>query len=336
MEEADSELKSNLTNDQELENDCKKSNGKITEEVNFADNEKKRKKLFEDDKMGEAAKRFQCSEDSDNNGEGDKKKMKKKEKREKVDGEWVQKIITDGKEAGVESEHSDAKIMEKGGIMKKEKRNHRKKSRSQMQETVVEKLGTESSRIEGNNFLENDGNVQTTGDETSNSNIEVVYVEYSNKRKKRAKSKKHVNVGDCNEDEKEIAKSDKGKSKNPKKWDCNEDEKEIAKSDKGKVFPPCDAPKDAEKGLVQGKRFSEEEDKLVKEAVLTYIEEHRLGDEGIDKVLNCRSNSPKSKIVGRILGQPYPGGLPRAYIIELIFYLNEARNVIGPLKSMKK
>ncbi|CAL8999594.1 unnamed protein product [Prunus brigantina] len=409
MEEADSELKSNLTNDQEPEDDCEKSNGKITEEVNFADNGKKRKKFFEDDKMGEAAKRFQCSEDSDvgNNGAGDKKKMKKKEKREKVDGEWVQKIITDGKEAGVESEHSDGKIMEKGGIMKKEKRNHRKKSGSQMRETVVEKLGTESSRIEGNNFLENDGYIQTTGDETSNGNIEVVYVEDSNKRKKRAKSKKHVNAGDCNEDEKEIAKSDKGSLKPPKNvrapnlsenstprkpskrvsfsddvqvvyvedsnkrkkrakskkhvnvGDCNEDEKEIAKSDKGslkaqknvrasnlsekstprkpskrvsfsddvQVFPQYDAPKDAEKGLVQGKRFSEEEDKLVKEAVLTYIEEHRLGDEGIDKVLNCRSN-PQVKNCWKDIGAALPWRPSKSiyYRAHILFERGKERN----------
>ncbi|ONI00839.1 hypothetical protein PRUPE_6G106700 [Prunus persica] len=344
---------------------------------------KRREKFFEDDKMGEAAKRFQCSEDSDvdNNGEGDKKKMKKKEKREKVDGEWVQKIITDGKEAGVESEHSDGKIMEKGGFMKKEKRNHRKKSGSQMRETVVEKLGTESSRIEGNNFLENDGNVQTTGDETSNSNIEVVYVEDSNKRKKRATSKKHVNVGDCNEDEKEINKSDKGSLKTPKNirapdlsenstprkpskrvsfsddvqvvyvedsnkrkkrakskkhvnvGDCNEDKKEIAKSDEGSlkaqknVFPQCDAPKDAENGLVQGKRFSEEEDKLVKEAVLTYIEEHRLGDEGIDKVLNCRSN-PQVKNCWKDIGAALPWRPSKSiyYRAHILFEQGKERN----------
>ncbi|KAI5322375.1 hypothetical protein L3X38_031447 [Prunus dulcis] len=340
MEEADSELKSNLANDQEPEDDCEKSNGKITEEVNFADNEKKRKKFFEDDKMGEAAKRFQCSEDSDvdNNGEGDKKKMKKKEKREKVDGEWVQKIIIDGKEAGVESEHSDGKIMEKGGIMKKEKRNHRKKSGSQMRETVVEKLGTESSRIEGNNFLENDGNVQTTGDETSNSNIEVVYVEDSNKRKKRAKakSKKHVNVGDCNEDEKEIAKSDEGSLKAQKnvrapnlseKSTPRKPSKRVSFSDDVQVFPQCDAPKDAENGLVQGKRFSEEEDKLVKEAVLTYIEEHRLGDEGINKVLNCRSN-PQVKNCWKDIGAALPWRPSKSiyYRAHILFERGKERN----------
>ncbi|XP_008226141.1 PREDICTED: RNA polymerase I termination factor-like isoform X3 [Prunus mume] len=338
MEEADSELKSNLTNDQEPEDDCEKSNGKITEEVNFADNEKKRKKFFEDDKMGEAAKRFQCSEDSDidNNGEGDKKKMKKKEKREKVDGEGVQKIITDGKEAGVESEHSDGKIMEKGGIMKKEKRNHKKKSGSQMRETVVEKLGTENSRIEGNNFLENDGNVQTTGDETRSGNIEVVYVEDSNKRKKRAKSKKHVNVGDCNEDEKEIAKSDKGSLKAQKnvrapnlseKSTPRKPSKRVSFSDVVQVFPQCDAPKDAEKGLVQGKRFSEEEDKLVKEAVLTYIEEHRLGDEGIDKVLNCRSN-PQVKNCWKDIGAALPWRPSKSiyYRAHILFERGKERN----------
>ncbi|CAI9099883.1 OLC1v1036767C2 [Oldenlandia corymbosa var. corymbosa] len=46
--------------------------------------------------------------------------------------------------------------------------------------------------------------------------------------------------------------------------------------------------------LVRGKRFSEQEDEMVRAAVYNYIEAHDLGDEGLDMVLHCRSN-PKVK-----------------------------------------
>ncbi|PQQ11667.1 RNA polymerase I termination factor-like [Prunus yedoensis var. nudiflora] len=330
MKVADSELKSNLTTEQVLIKDCDKSNGKVMEEVDFADKEKKRKKLIEDDKMDESAKRFNCSKDRDvaelNKVEVDKKKKKKKERREKVGGQLVQNITTDGKETEVESEHSDGKIMENGGIMKKEKRKHTKNSRSEMQETVVEKLGTESSRVQENSFLENDGNVHATGDETSNRNIDDVNVEDGNKGKKRAKSEKHMKK----------AKSDKGSLRTQKSVrgpDLSENStpkkatKRVSFADDVEVFSPSDGPKDEEKGLVQGKRFSKEEDKLVKEAVLAYIEEHGLGEEGINKVLNCGSN-PEIRNCWKDIGgflpwRPYKSIYYRAHIL---FERAEERN----------
>ncbi|GMH30054.1 hypothetical protein Nepgr_031897 [Nepenthes gracilis] len=45
-----------------------------------------------------------------------------------------------------------------------------------------------------------------------------------------------------------------------------------------------------EDGLIRGKRFSSEEDEMVRKAVLNYIEVHSLGDEGLKMVLNCKSH----------------------------------------------
>ncbi|VFQ94574.1 unnamed protein product [Cuscuta campestris] len=61
------------------------------------------------------------------------------------------------------------------------------------------------------------------------------------------------------------------------------------------VFPDCGDVLD--KGeqkinkveLVQGKRFSKEEDDIIKEAVYKFVERHDLGDEGLDMVFNTRS-----------------------------------------------
>lgn len=48
-------------------------------------------------------------------------------------------------------------------------------------------------------------------------------------------------------------------------------------------------------GLVQGKRFTPEEDVIVKEAVLNYITARDLGDEGLKVVLNCKSHPVMQK-----------------------------------------
>ncbi|KAI3914646.1 hypothetical protein MKW92_006719, partial [Papaver armeniacum] len=40
--------------------------------------------------------------------------------------------------------------------------------------------------------------------------------------------------------------------------------------------------------LVQGKRFTRQEDQIIKDAVHNYIEAHKLGAEGLDMILHCR------------------------------------------------
>ncbi|CAD5333625.1 unnamed protein product [Arabidopsis thaliana] len=41
--------------------------------------------------------------------------------------------------------------------------------------------------------------------------------------------------------------------------------------------------------VVRGKRFTKEEDEMVKNAVLEYIDNHALGDEGIKMVMECKA-----------------------------------------------
>lgn len=54
------------------------------------------------------------------------------------------------------------------------------------------------------------------------------------------------------------------------------------------IFPILDAD-NKEGGLVRGKRFSTEEDQFLQDAILKYIKEHDLGDDGIKKVMHCRN-----------------------------------------------
>ncbi|XP_042490203.1 uncharacterized protein LOC122070155 [Macadamia integrifolia] len=59
------------------------------------------------------------------------------------------------------------------------------------------------------------------------------------------------------------------------------------------VFPSPDATdlveEDQKRDLAQGKRFSREEDEMIKTAVLNYIEEHGLGEDGVNRILHCKS-----------------------------------------------
>ncbi|MQL95403.1 hypothetical protein Taro_028073, partial [Colocasia esculenta] len=60
------------------------------------------------------------------------------------------------------------------------------------------------------------------------------------------------------------------------------------------VFPTTDDAKSNDQAneirLVQGKRFSKEEDEMIKQAVFDYIEEMHLGEDGLNMVLKCRSH----------------------------------------------
>ncbi|KAJ0982003.1 hypothetical protein J5N97_010258 [Dioscorea zingiberensis] len=76
---------------------------------------------------------------------------------------------------------------------------------------------------------------------------------------------------------------------------------------------------DEEENLVQGKRFTPEEDELVKKAVLGYIEEKQLGEEGVDMVMNCKKH-PQVKNCWKAIGanlpwRPYQSVYYRAHIL---------------------
>lgn len=74
-----------------------------------------------------------------------------------------------------------------------------------------------------------------------------------------------------------------------------------------------------ENNMVIGKRFTLEEDEIVKDAVMKYIEDHELGDGGLDMILNC-SKHPELKgcwkeIASSIPYRPYVAVYNRARIL---------------------
>ncbi|KAJ8768285.1 hypothetical protein K2173_021225 [Erythroxylum novogranatense] len=68
--------------------------------------------------------------------------------------------------------------------------------------------------------------------------------------------------------------------------------KRVSFSQEVEVFPSSGGPSNREAvqedGLVRGKRYSPEEDEMIKAAVMNYIDTHQLGEDGIEMVLHCK------------------------------------------------
>ncbi|XP_062015993.1 DNA-binding protein REB1-like [Rosa rugosa] len=298
-----------MINKKELINDGEKSVGKTVEKVDSTGSVKKAQKILEDGKVGVATEYGDVAQI--NNKGGNKKKKEKKGKREKAGGELVQNVTSDGMEAGVASKRLDGHIVAEN-------------MGTGSSETCIRNI--EAVDVDGGKTRKKKAKAETlVNGEDSSRNVEVVNVEDGKKRKK-AKSEKHV-VEDCNRKSEAVNVGNSKKRKKSKSEKrgiaevCNEDKKK-ARSSKGslmvqksieapdnsekstpkkaskrvsfaddvEVFSPFDGPNDEHEDLVRGKRFSEEEDKIVKEAVLRYIEEHALGDDGLNMVLRCKSH----------------------------------------------
>ncbi|XP_057536578.1 RNA polymerase I termination factor [Amaranthus tricolor] len=92
-----------------------------------------------------------------------------------------------------------------------------------------------------------------------------------------------------------------------------------SKGKKRKREDDIEEKKVADDGLVRGKRFSKEEDKMVQDAVYKYIDDHNLGEQGLEMVMKCKSY-PKLKDCWKEIGQalphrPYVSVYCRAHIL---------------------
>ncbi|XP_010441265.1 PREDICTED: cyclin-D-binding Myb-like transcription factor 1 [Camelina sativa] len=116
--------------------------------------------------------------------------------------------------------------------------------------------------------------------------------------KKKRKKKKQSEVSEAEET------NNDAKKKRKKKQECGQSDKDVTTpsskstkrvtfSDQVEFFPAEDEESEedeAEVKLVRGKRFTKEEDELVKKAVLEYVDNHALGDNGIKMVMECKSH----------------------------------------------
>ncbi|CAK7350716.1 unnamed protein product [Dovyalis caffra] len=257
-----------------------------------------------------------------NSGEGWDHKKKRKKKHKKYDdggGDTeVIKCVADGKDAGrVELIEI---VQDKVESSQKEKEKKRKMHNVDLEaastQIMAEMMGNQSSVIEGDGC-----NTSSIKNKARDGKLKV-NAEGGNNRKKKAKSlenrskeKSSKRVTQMEKDIETTGPSEKSSSKVTSK--------RVSFGEDVEVFPSSDEPSDekavGKDGLVRGKRFSPEEDEMVKEAVLNYINVHDLGAEGLNMVLNCKKHPAIThcwKEIGAALPwRPYKSVYYRAHIL---------------------
>ncbi|KAJ0082146.1 hypothetical protein Patl1_12005 [Pistacia atlantica] len=260
----------------------------------------KKKKKKKNKKMDEVSVNEAVTEgDVDRNSIENEKDQKKKKKR-KIE-EFVEGQTNQEEQDSAETMKGEKSYQRKKKKQRKEKKRKRKKH--------TNAVGDVNSEVNDKNIRDNESN------DASGRNIEghVVVGEDSNKeKKKKSKSVKDHSKGGS----KKVPRTKKGApSENSSQ---KESSKKVSFSDQVEVFTLSDA-KNSEDGLVRGKRFSREEDEIVKKAVLNYIESHELGEEGLNMVLHCRSH-PEVRNCWKEIGaalpwRPYVAVYYRAHIL---------------------
>ncbi|KAG6627392.1 RNA polymerase I termination factor-like [Carya illinoinensis] len=155
-------------------------------------------------------------------------------------------------------------------------------------------------------------------DEIGERNLRAVITEDDNKVDKQKKKKKKKAEGNCGKD---AAITEKDVGATYENTSPEGTSKRVSFSDCVEVFTPSDGPIDSNQddSLIRGKRFSPEEDEMVKKAVLNYIEVKGLGDEGLNMVLHCKSHPEHQncwKDIGAALPwRPYQSIYYRAHIL---------------------
>ncbi|KAF5751360.1 DNA-binding protein REB1-like [Tripterygium wilfordii] len=279
------------------------------EEAKMKKNTEKRKRDKDDDYSME--RMTDGKEIVMNDGEERYQKQEKKLKRDKADGHIMDKNnFTDGERKKL----LDGNIMEKTESSGKERKKKQKKRKNHdgalealSQEISAEEPNEESKVVEQKEFLKHVGDTCLIKNvdrkifaDASNDNCYKKKMKKKQKKKKQEEEEKnktqsmeigsdeqgHEGVQRTRKDGDIIAPSKKSRSK--------DSTRRVSFNDHVEVFPLSDGPSneknDQEDGLVRGKRFSPQEDEMVKEAVFKYIKAHRLGKESVEMVLYCKSH----------------------------------------------
>ncbi|CAN6839393.1 unnamed protein product, partial [Brassica oleracea] len=146
-------------------------------------------------------------------------------------------------------------------------------------------------------------------------------------KKKSKKKKKKKNQSEDPEAEQNNVKKQKGsKTDEILTTPSPKSAKKVNFSDQVEVFPAeseesdeVEEEEEEKVDLVRGKRFTEEEDELIKKSVLEYVDNHALGDEGINMVMNCKAHKQVrgcwKEIATALPWRPYTGVYYRAHTL---------------------
>ncbi|EPS68109.1 hypothetical protein M569_06662, partial [Genlisea aurea] len=183
--------------------------------------------------------------------------------------------------------------------------------------------------------LQNDGIVELVGSKNKkhDNGTTTVNATAENRRKihKSKKKKRHLDSEGAAENGAKQKKKKKLKDRQQAKIDDNPNakrhkKKKVRFSSEVEIFhiPVDDSDKevvgtDDEDKLIRGKRFTKEEDDMIKEAVSNYVEHHDLGEKGLEMVLNSRQHPTLRgcwKEIGSALPhRPYSAVYYRAQIL---------------------
>ncbi|KAK1404891.1 putative DNA-binding protein REB1 [Heracleum sosnowskyi] len=213
------------------------------------------------------------SQDEDNTVEKQKKKKRKRRKFHTSENPDVlnEKTVTEARES-----NNVVKNVEK-----------KKKKKRKRQRTVEEENDSDKGK-------ENSAGGKDVENSLVDGAVAREKVKMKNKSRRRWKNEEitdndvHLNKARDNEAT-NLSKMEKTKSiendpKNPK----SKEKKKIRFSQHVEVFYLSGSEEDEKGPLVQGKRFTREEDEIVKAAVEKYIESHCLGAKGLEMVMNCK------------------------------------------------
>ncbi|KAF9621576.1 hypothetical protein IFM89_023150 [Coptis chinensis] len=215
-----------------------------------------------------------------------KGKDKKKKKKKGGDIEPLMMNNSNNLSAKESNEKDDRSVdveVEEGNTLDTEKKKKKKKKKKNFPREILEN----SSDIEKTPLCDNDPN-SNEGHSGS-----VAKRKRKRSREKEALPGKNINKGETRR------KKKTGSADGAENTETRKSSKRVKFSEKVEVFPLLDVTdiekENKEKGLVRGKRFSLEEDVIIKDAVFKFIKEHDLGDDGIEMVLRCTSMPWRTK-----------------------------------------
>ncbi|XP_041998286.1 cyclin-D-binding Myb-like transcription factor 1 [Salvia splendens] len=183
-------------------------------------------------------------------------------------------------------------------------------------------------------YVDSDSNTNSVLNTKETQNNEAA--EFTIEGKKRKSNVLENGSSDERDNEAEYAKKGKRRKtclvvKGSDDTSPNKSNKKVRFSDRVEVFtlPPRSHTEDGnveKENLVMGKRFTREEDEVVKGAVMKYIEEHELGDEGLQMILNSGKH-PEVKGCWKEIASsiPYRPGSAIYYRARILFMRSKSR-----------
>ncbi|KAJ0260670.1 hypothetical protein HA466_0068430 [Hirschfeldia incana] len=294
--------KKKQTEDSEVEEDDKDSSEdakKTQTEDSEADLKKSSKKKNKDN-----ADKTQ-TENSEANLKKSAKDPKKKRKKKQIDDPEVEEDNKDDAEKTQSEEDSEADL-------KKSTKVPKKKKKKQSEAPEVEETHKDSSE---------DAEMENSEAEGNDLNSPEIAKKKSKKKKKKQSEDQEVEE---NKEKKKKKKKQKGsKSDEVVTTPSPKSARKVNFSDQVEVFPAESEEEESDEeekvDLVRGKRFTEEEDELIKQSVLEYVENHALGDEGINMVMNCKAHKQLKgcwkEIAAALPWRPYSGIYYRAHTL---------------------